>query len=299
MRIEHRYGKKIREQRELRGWTQEQLADVAGIDSRTVQRAERDQTQSFDTLTAIASAFDTDILALRSTFRILESRLLKAELLTSPREFVLSEERSGGEMFTRTILLPENHSTASAATDFWEEVFVDRELIEPNEIELCRSYVQSIKEPLQELFDSGHAILVLNERRDFVLGSRVGLESDCDHINWHVRHYLLVPRHGCFQLEGRSGLHRFNPECRDAGAAMYSFANGKETGVFVFPNALQAIVSLGGEDKIGWCDKCFPRSEDGVRVDFDYIEEVTGLSRAKLHEILMQITGDDSLHGLS
>jgi transcriptional regulator with XRE-family HTH domain len=299
MRIEHRYGKKIREQRELRGWTQEQLAELAGKDARTVQRAERDVTQSLDTLQAIASAFDTDIAALRSTFRILESRVFKTELLTSPKEFVMSEERNGGDMFTRTVLLSDNDPAVTTATDLWDEVFADRELIEPNEIDLWRSYVQSIREPLQELFDSGHAIYVLNERRESVLARHVGLEPKPDHITLHVRHYLLVPRHGCFQLLGRSGLHRFNPECNDAGAAIYSFANGNETGVYVFPNALQAILTLGGEDKIGWCDGCFPQLEDGLRVDFDYIEKVTGFSRAKLHEFIMQVTGDDSLQGLS
>ena len=46
MRIEFRYGKKIQQAREARAWTQEQLAIVAGVEPRTIQRVERDQTKN-------------------------------------------------------------------------------------------------------------------------------------------------------------------------------------------------------------------------------------------------------------
>lgn len=44
MRVEFRYGKKTRELREERLWTQEHLAEVAGVDTRAIQRVERDRT---------------------------------------------------------------------------------------------------------------------------------------------------------------------------------------------------------------------------------------------------------------
>lgn len=53
-------GTKIKALRIQRGWTQEQLAEIAGISTRTVQRAERANTAAFETLRAIAVAFEMD-----------------------------------------------------------------------------------------------------------------------------------------------------------------------------------------------------------------------------------------------
>jgi transcriptional regulator with XRE-family HTH domain len=58
-------GVNIRLQRESRGWTQEHLADVSGIDVRTVQRAERGERLSADTLRGLAAAFDITVAELR------------------------------------------------------------------------------------------------------------------------------------------------------------------------------------------------------------------------------------------
>lgn len=53
-------GARIRVLRIQRGWTQEQLAEIAGISARTVQRAESANRASFETVKAIAGAFETD-----------------------------------------------------------------------------------------------------------------------------------------------------------------------------------------------------------------------------------------------
>jgi transcriptional regulator with XRE-family HTH domain len=53
-------GAKIRALRVQRGWTQEQLAEIAGVSSRTVQRAETADCVAFDTVRAIAGAFGAD-----------------------------------------------------------------------------------------------------------------------------------------------------------------------------------------------------------------------------------------------
>lgn len=42
-----------------KGWSQEQLAEIAGISARTVQRIESGETCSLDTAQAFAAAFDT------------------------------------------------------------------------------------------------------------------------------------------------------------------------------------------------------------------------------------------------
>lgn len=48
-----------------KGWTQEQLALVSGLSVRTIQRIERGETASADSLKALAAAFDIDFLDLK------------------------------------------------------------------------------------------------------------------------------------------------------------------------------------------------------------------------------------------
>lgn len=52
--------KKIRLLRETRGWSQEHLAEVAGLSARTVQRIETEGNASAESRMALAVAFDID-----------------------------------------------------------------------------------------------------------------------------------------------------------------------------------------------------------------------------------------------
>lgn len=55
---------KIRRWREERHWSQEHLADLAGIGLRTVQRIEKGEQASGESLKALAAAFNVDVMAL-------------------------------------------------------------------------------------------------------------------------------------------------------------------------------------------------------------------------------------------
>ena len=55
---------KIKRWREERHWSQEHLADLAGIGLRTVQRIENGEQASRDSLTALAAAFNVEAMAL-------------------------------------------------------------------------------------------------------------------------------------------------------------------------------------------------------------------------------------------
>ncbi len=55
---------KIRKWREQRCWSQEQVAEIASISLRTVQRIENGGTASHDSVMALAAAFDEDVSAL-------------------------------------------------------------------------------------------------------------------------------------------------------------------------------------------------------------------------------------------
>jgi transcriptional regulator with XRE-family HTH domain len=55
----------IQKLRLQRGWSQEQLAEVAGLSARTIQRIERGQTPSAESLKALAAVLEVDFGALR------------------------------------------------------------------------------------------------------------------------------------------------------------------------------------------------------------------------------------------
>jgi transcriptional regulator with XRE-family HTH domain len=48
-----------------RGWSQEQLAELSGLSVRTIQRLERGQPASVETLKALGAAFEVDFSALK------------------------------------------------------------------------------------------------------------------------------------------------------------------------------------------------------------------------------------------
>lgn len=57
----------IQKMRLQRGWSQEQLAEVSGLSVRTVQRLERGQPGSLESLKALAAVFETDLESLKET----------------------------------------------------------------------------------------------------------------------------------------------------------------------------------------------------------------------------------------
>jgi transcriptional regulator with XRE-family HTH domain len=55
---------KIKRWREERHWSQEHLSDLAGIGTRTVQRIENGEAASYESVMALAAAFNVDVVAL-------------------------------------------------------------------------------------------------------------------------------------------------------------------------------------------------------------------------------------------
>jgi transcriptional regulator with XRE-family HTH domain len=55
---------KIKRWREERHWSQDHLAQLAGVGLRTLQRIENGQQASSETLKALANAFNVDVVAL-------------------------------------------------------------------------------------------------------------------------------------------------------------------------------------------------------------------------------------------
>lgn len=79
----------VRAFREARHWSQEQLAEIAHLNVRTIQRVENGEAASFDTRRALAGAFDfKDIDALNKPFHIPTSEDLKVAQEKFDREHV-------------------------------------------------------------------------------------------------------------------------------------------------------------------------------------------------------------------
>lgn len=57
----------VKKARQARAWPQQQLAEIAGVNLRTIQRLEKDGAASFETLRGIASAFEIDVKELNPT----------------------------------------------------------------------------------------------------------------------------------------------------------------------------------------------------------------------------------------
>ncbi|CCE03647.1 helix-turn-helix domain-containing protein [Bradyrhizobium sp. STM 3809] len=55
----------IQKLRLQRGWSQEQLAEISGLSTRTIQRLERGAAPSLETLKALGAAFEVDLSTLR------------------------------------------------------------------------------------------------------------------------------------------------------------------------------------------------------------------------------------------
>ncbi len=55
----------IRKLRLDKGWSQEQLAEISGVSTRTIQRIERGKTASLESLKCLAAVFETNVTDLR------------------------------------------------------------------------------------------------------------------------------------------------------------------------------------------------------------------------------------------
>ena len=63
----------IRKLRLEKGWSQEQLAQISGVSTRTIQRIERGKTASLESLKCLAAVFETEVTNLREDLAMTDS----------------------------------------------------------------------------------------------------------------------------------------------------------------------------------------------------------------------------------
>jgi transcriptional regulator with XRE-family HTH domain len=287
MRTESRFGKKVRELRIDRGWSQEQLAEIAGIATRTVQRVEKDQTRDGETLQAIAAAFDVTVKELRTDFWVAESQPPKALMIESAEDFRVAIQRAY-HFYTRRILVEPRPESEARIRKLVDLVFADIWAMEPDEPELTTSYIDSIREPLVELKAMGMTFFSVQERRDvFIKGEKPGERLPMEDVTYG--HFFLAPVDGCFR-EGGDGqshpLHRFSARCEDAVRTLLRITQ-KELDMSVAVNPMYVMTAEGSDAaSIQWCDECFPEGEDGCRISWDDLERFTGLTSEQMTNIV-------------
>ena len=285
MRTEIRYGKRISELRQERGWTQEHLASVTGLDARTIQRVEKNVTRGQETLMAIASAFDLAIPELGRRYWIAESKPLSALTIQKSTDFFETIRRASHYYSYRTIvdLRPEIEAIAEPLI---EEIFADIWAMSPDEPELVRAWCRSAEEPLARLQELNLDIFSIQEQRDVFLRDRDGQPlpfEDCS-----TGYYIIVPKHAAFHIGGpgsQSPVHRFNDQCPAAIKTTLDLLKKPEM-IGLGSTAVHLAQGAGGEDKLCWCDDCFPRCADGGRLGWDYLERILGLSKDQLLLVL-------------
>ena len=69
----------VRKLRLQRGWSQEQLAELSGLNVRTIQRIERGQNAGLESLKSLAAVFETDISELQEEIAMIAETTLSTE----------------------------------------------------------------------------------------------------------------------------------------------------------------------------------------------------------------------------
>ncbi len=289
MRTETRFGKKVRDFRVERGWTQEQLAEVADITTRTVQRVEKDQTQDAETLKAIAAAFDVAVKDLGTSYWVAESQPATALMIESAEDFKTVIQRAH-HFFSHRMLVTLKPEIEPRVRELVDEIFADIWAMDPDEPDLLSSYVDSITDAVEELKRLGMSFFSIQQRRDvFVKGRQVGERIPMEDVTYGD--FFLVPTHGCFCriTEGANEpLHRFSGRCADAVNTLLDIVKHERDATIAI-SPIHVIGADGGAKSVAWCDKCFPKQEDGGRISWDDLENITGFSKDQLAEIDAQV----------
>lgn len=291
MKTETRYGSRVRELRQKRGWSQEHLAFLAGLDTRTIQRVESNSTKGGDALMAIASAFDVGIADLGQKFWIAESKPPCGLMIRKGSDFAEAIRRANHLYSYQTLgeLRPEVEAVADPLIS---EIFSDIWAISPEEPELLRTFCQGAQNPLAQLRELGLCIFSIQEKRDVFLK-----DPDGKPIPWEdcaYGYFVVVPLHAAFHLGGKGSqnfVHRFNDQCDEAIRTILGLLKKPET-FGLGATALHLLKAAGGEENLNWCNACFPPDESGTRVGWRYVQETLGIDR---DEVLLGRAFSDDL----
>jgi transcriptional regulator with XRE-family HTH domain len=294
MKTVTKYGQRIKELREQKGWTQEHLEELTGIAVRTIQRVESDQTKGPETLAAIAAAFDLTVGELGQRYSVAESKPPTAILIESAADFGVAMQRAHHDYVIQRLT-----QTNDRVEDLISSITEDLQYISPDEAGLFESFIRSLREPIEEIHALGFGIFAIQQTRDRFIKLTPDARPTAIE-NWTHGKFIIIPRFGCFRVGGpssREKLHRFHPGCRDAVRELLTMFK-EELQVGVFANALQALLPQPNSEAVdAWCEECFPVQPDGSRLTLAYMALITGRSETELEQLLCGDLGDIPIVG--
>jgi transcriptional regulator with XRE-family HTH domain len=126
---------RVKRLRTERAWSQEQLAEICGVSVRTIQRLETGEKMSFETLKAIATAFDLDVRDLT------EAQASSAGPASSPEN---EEHKKPNIVFVRRIT--SGNELYGMIGDAHAYRLQNDELDTAEEVELVGSFLQDVRD---------------------------------------------------------------------------------------------------------------------------------------------------------
>jgi transcriptional regulator with XRE-family HTH domain len=90
----------VRKLRLQRGWTQEHLAELTGLSVRSIQRLERGQTGSLESMNALAAVFEVD----RSLFKPGDKTMPNTSPITADEESAIQYVKGVKEFYSHALM---------------------------------------------------------------------------------------------------------------------------------------------------------------------------------------------------
>lgn len=132
----------VKKARQERAWPQQQLATIADVNLRTIQRLEKDGTASFETLRGVASAFGIDVKELNPTSTTKErSKITKEKVRPQTKVHFLTRLISGKSLTDVVV----------GADEFQVE---HDEAHDPRAIKAMKGVLELLKEDIVRLYDA-------------------------------------------------------------------------------------------------------------------------------------------------
>ncbi len=127
-------------------------------------------------------------------------------------------------------------------------IFSDLQYISPGEPEPVSSYLDSIQEPLSDLWELGFLIFA-------IVSSGIFKTPQGTIPTWSRAYYLIVPQGGYFRIgrEPSETVHRFDANCQDGVNALVK-AVKEQTLITVWPTTEPIKKALEGN--VPWCENC-------------------------------------------
>ena len=160
---------------------------------------------------------------------------------------------------------------------------MDLQYLSPNEPELMQSWVQSVKEPLDQLHFRGMELFSIQDCREGFVGEP-GHKKLLE--NWTTGYYLLVLEHSCFSA--KNCVHRFHDRCPVAVSALHDWLRQEEDGTEIelrlFANNSVVTAVKGAEQS--YCNVCFPNGPTGEYITEEYLKRIGGLGSEDIRNMV-------------